>query len=337
MDRFKLVVFGSDWDVYQVAFRNLIDNARIHYIPTFRPKGLLGVLQRIQFNPKLNNIVSMPFKELWNSYYINKVDKGQSLCFLILENWLRLEYGTKLLPYLRSHYPDAKIVCFTQDLIETIIDQYRNTPIDVDYVKSYVDLFVSYDRADAKKYGIEYHPTVYSQVKLTRGADRERCDLFFLGRDKGRLPMLVSICDEARRRNLTCKFILLEVPRARQIMCEGITYVDKPISYQDNLKYCLESKCVVELLQHQADSPTFRTWETIALNRRLLTNNSSLKKTNVYDERYISVFHDVNDIDWNFVTSGNPFSATGNPYQETIMPERLVEYIEQKLNIEIER
>lgn len=337
MDKFKLVVFGSDWDVYQVAFRNLIDNPHIYYIPTFRPKGLRGFLQRIQFNPRLNSILSMPFKDFWNSYYIKEIDKTRPLCFLILENWLRFETDIKLFPYLRNHFPDSKIVCFTQDLIETIIDFYSNVPIDVDYIKFYSDLFVSYDPADAKRYDIAFHPTVYSQINLDCRGGKIRYDLFFLGRDKGRLDKLVAICEEARRRHLICKFILFDVPNERRIESEGITYVDNQLSYWDNLQYCLESRCIVEILQNRAFSPTFRTWEAIAMNRRLLTNNVSLKDSNVYDERYISFFHDVTDINWSFVKSENPFSATGNPYQETIKPERLVEYIEQKLNIQIDK
>jgi hypothetical protein len=337
MDKFKLVVFGSDWDVYQVAFRDLIDNPHIYYIPTFRPKGLRGFLQRIQFNPRLNSIFPMPFKDFWNSYYINEVDKTHPLCFLILENWLRLETGIRLLPYIKHRYPTSVIVCFAQDLLETIVDQYSNAPIDVEYIKNYTDLFISYDPADASKYNIAFHPTVYSPVNLNCGVRKIRYDLFFLGRDKGRLDKLVAICEEARRRNLICKFILLDVPNERRIESEGITYIDKELSYNESLQCCLESRCIVEILQDKAFSPTFRVWEAIAMNRRLLTNNVSLKDTNVYDERYISFFHDVTDINWSFVKSENAFSATGNPYQETIKPERLVEYIEQELNIQIDK
>lgn len=337
MDKYKLVVFGSDWDVYQVAFRDLIDNPHIYYIPTFRPKGLRGFLQRIQYNPKLNNIVSLPFKSLWNSYYLNKVDGEQPTCFLLLENWLRLETGIRLLPYLRHNYPTSMIVCFAQDLLETIVDQYSNAPIDVEYIKNYTDMFISYDPADARKYNIAFHPTVYSPVNLNFRGENICNDLFFLGRDKGRQDLLVTICKEARRRNLVCKFVLMGVSKERRIECEGITYVDKPLPYNESLQCCLESRCIVEILQDKAFSPTFRVWESIAMNRLLLTNNVSLKGSRFYDERYISVFHDLSDLDWKFVERVNPFSLTGNPYQELIKPERLLEYIEQKLNIEIER
>lgn len=336
MDKYRLVIFGNDWDVYQVAYREMIDNPGIIYIPTFRPKGFLGQLQRVQFNPKMNSILPIPGKPLWNSYYLRDI-KEHRLCFFIQENWLKMECGIRLLPYLKKRYPMAKIVCFVQDLIATIKDLYSHRPIDIDYIKSYADLVVSYDQNDACRYDIEYHPTIYSPIGGERGRQPELYDLFFLGRDKERLPMLVSICNEARQRGLVCKFLLIEVPKARQLVCDGITYLSQPLSYNENLHFCSESRCVIELLQPDAVSPTFRTWEAISLNKKLLTNGAFITKSEVYDARYVSVFHDDTDIDWNFIESGPPFPDGSNPYQELIRPESLIRFIEDKLNIQIKR
>ena len=336
MDKYRLVIFGNDWDVYQVAYREMIDDPNFVYIPSFRPKGLLGQLQRMQFNPKLNSLLSIPGKSLWNPYYLHGV-KEQQLCFFLQESWLKMEYGIRLLPYLREHYPQAKIVCFVQDLIATIKDHYSHRPIDIGYIKQYADLIVSYDQNDAGKYGIDYHPTIYSPIERASSEPAERYDLFFLGRDKGRLPLLINICNEARQRGLVCKFLLIEVPKARQAVCEGITYLSQPLTYKENLCFCSESRCIIELLQPDAVSPTFRTWEAISLNKKLLTNGAFITKSEVYDTRYISVFHDETDVDWIFIERDNPFPDGKNPYQELIRPESLIRFIENKLSIQIQR
>ena len=59
MDKYKLVIFGDTWDVYQTAYQELIENPKVVYIPTFRPRGFKGLLQRIQFNPKLNAVIKI--------------------------------------------------------------------------------------------------------------------------------------------------------------------------------------------------------------------------------------------------------------------------------------
>ena len=101
MNNYQLIVFGDDWDVYLTAYKDLIDDPKISYIPSFRPSGLIGQLQRIQFNPGLNNIITIPFKEKWNPFYLRHIKKEQP-CFLILDKWLRMECGIRLLPYLKK-------------------------------------------------------------------------------------------------------------------------------------------------------------------------------------------------------------------------------------------
>ncbi len=335
MDKYKLIVFGDDWDVYQVAYRDWIENPKIVYISTFRPQGVLGVLQRVHFNPKLNHVINLPGKKCWNGSYLRGV-AGDKMCFLITEHWMRMEGGIELLPYLRQNYPEARIVCFAQDLMATIRDHYLCKPVDVGYLKKYSDLVISYDKEDAQRYDIMYHPTVFSSIRMEKRMSGNRYDLFFLGRDKGRLKHLVNICKAAKERELRCHFIMLEVPLEERVVCDGIVYSDVPITYMDNLRYCAESRCVVEMLQNNASSPTYRTWESIALNKKLMTNNVSIKDSEIYDERYISVFHDENDFDWDFVKKIESFLGE-NPYQEQIRPEALVKFVEGKLNIEIDR
>ena len=335
MDKYKLVVFGDEWDVYKVAYRDWIENPKIVYIPTFRPQGFLGTLQRLHLNPKLNAVVNLPWKWMWNKCILRDVGKGR-MCFLILDKWLRMEGGIALLPYLREHYPDAMIVCYAQDLLEKIEDLYWKRAVDVDYVKRYADLFVSYDKDDAARYGILYYPTVYSPICMDGVKGNYRYDLFFLGRDKGRLGKLVDICMAAKDRGLKCRFVMLGVPLKDRIECEGMEYEDCAVPYMENLRCCAESRCVVELLQTLASSPTYRTWEAISLNRKLLTNQTVIKKEEVYDERYVSVFHDVDDIDWDFVKRPVPF-ADANPFQEQIRPEALIRFLERELKIEIGR
>lgn len=338
MEKYKLVIFGSDWDVYQVAYDELISNPKVLYIETFRPSGVLGLMQRIQFNPRLNRLLNMPFKSCWNNYYIRQIGKGR-VCFLILENWLRMECGIRLLPFLKNKFPEAKIVCFTQDLIATIKDHYSRHSIDVNYIKRYADLFISYDTSDAEKYSIDYHPTVFSPVsaKVLNSETVAGCDLYFLGRDKGRLDLLVKICREATKRGLKCRFLLIDVQQEKQIDCEGIEYVTGTVSYLDNLRNCAASRCIVELLQADAQSPTFRVWEAIALKRKLLTNNAAIVSADVYDKRYISVFTNAADLDWNFVSADALPADVRNQLIDKIRPDSLLNFIEDKLNIQINR
>lgn len=331
-----LVVFGSDWDVYQYAFRDFIDNPAIDYIPTFRPKGWKGMIQRVHFNPKLNRILPLPFKKAWTPDYLPAIPEGATPCFLILENWLRMESVTHLLPYLRSLYKDATIVCFMQDLLPSIKDLYTGEIISVDYLNEYCNLVVTYDEKEACEQGIAYFPTVFSPLELYSSEGEPTADLYFLGRDKGRLPMLAQICSEAAKRGLRCAFYLLEVPEEQRIEQEGLFYISKPMPYRENLKHVANSKCVVELLQPEARSATFRLWEAIMLNRKLLTVNPQIKELAFYSPEYVATFTNASDVPWDFLSSESAYKMD-NPYKEAIRPAALLHFIEEKTGIRIEQ
>lgn len=335
MKKYKLVVFGDPWDVYQVAHRDWIDDPNVTYISTFRPGGLLGQLQRLQFNPKINSIFKIPWKSCWNRYCLREI-RGEKLCFLVTGYWLRHESGIQLLPYLRRHYPESLIVCYFQDLINTNIDIYSHKIIDLNHIKKYSNLLISYDRNDANKHHTLYHPTVFSPIAINPIDTDDLYDLYFLGYDKGRLPLLIDICHEAKKRNLRCKFMMIRVPKEKRIPCEDIEYIDESISYYENLRYSASSRCILEILQQTATSATFRTWETIMLSRKLITNNMSITESDIYDAKYISVFHNLTDFDWSFVASNNNFPGK-NPFQDAIRPKALVHFIEEQLQINIEQ
>lgn len=336
-NRYNLVVMGYDWDVYKYAFHDFAINKKITYIEKFPTTGITESVRRLCYNPRLNKNLPIPLKSIWTRSFQNSI-KGTLNCFLIMENWMRLESATHLLPYLRSHYPDSKIVFFAQDLVDRVRDLYTDKPIDVDYVKKYTDLFITYDRIDAEKYDLKYHQTVFSPITVETDEDVPYTDLFFLGRDKGRLGLLVDMCRQFTKQGLKCCFFLLDVPAERQIQCQGIHYINHPMPYKKNLQYVSRAKCIVELLQPNARSATFRMWEAIVFNKKLLTNNPEAATSPFYHPAYVSVFKNWEDIDFTFVQQGerSPFGLE-NPFKNAIRPDTILTFIEQQLNIQIDR
>lgn len=333
---YRLIVFGSDWDVYLTAYRDLVHNERVCYIPTFRPSGMLGLLQRLHFNPALNHILPLPGKSCWNPLILRqaRIRQDENLCFLVLETWLRMEQGIHLLPYLKQHYPQAKIVIFTQDLIPTIIDHYTQAPMDVDYIKQYADLWISYDRTDAENHGISYFHTVFSPVQLPEDDSVPESDLFFLGADKGRLPLLVQIAQQAIAHGLRPRFILTGVPVEQRVAQEGIEYLSGEMAYAQNLQLVRRAHCVLEVLQPTASSPTFRTWEALSLGRKLLTNHLAIQASEFFRPEQIQTFSSVENIPWDFLRAELPAATSAC---EAIRPERLLAYIDQQLSIHLLR
>ena len=336
----KLVVLGSDWDVYTHAFSDFIASEAIYYIPTFRPSGgISGAIQRLHLNPKLNSYLSLPCKGIWGWRIVNKIRKEAKeapVCILILENWLRMESALQMLPKLRKSFPSAKIVCFAQDLVTRIDDMYTLQHTDTEYAKRYCDLFITFDTNDAKRYDIEYFPTVFSYPRNISNAPNGKYDMYFLGRNKGRAALLAELSKRAKEHNLTTNFLIVEDETDTSAPTDGLRYTSKGITYEENLRNVAGCNCIVELLQKSAASPTFRLWETICFNKKLLTNNLSIKESPFYDSRYVSTFSSMEDIDWEFIKNiAEPAFPDKNPFCEQIKPASLIRFIETSLDIRI--
>ena len=71
--------------------------------------------------------------------------------------------------------------------------------------------------------------------------------------------------------------------------------------YKEALQYSYNSDLVVEIVRDGQAGISLRTCEAIFFNKKLLTNNSCIKKMPFYDSRFMSIFHNGDDIDLDFV------------------------------------
>jgi hypothetical protein len=63
----------------------------------------------------------------------------------------------------------------------------------------------------------------------------------------------------------------------------------------------MKTNCILEVVQNNQAAVTLRTLEAIYYGKKLLTNNKNIKKYSFYNPKYIQVFSDVNEIDFDFV------------------------------------
>lgn len=330
---YKLLILGHSWELYKIAYNDIISK-NVIYIDGFFPKNIfLKILYKVHLTPKLNRFVKLPFKIYWNNLFFRGIKKDERFVVLVFQYWLSVDGTIKTLDYLRR-YKNCKIIGFFQDITSSFKDLYTGQPININYYKDKFDLIISYDKKEAQKYGFLYHPTVFSHKDISRN-NKPFCDVFFIGKYKGRLSLLIDIYRKLTASGLNCHFIVLNVPKEKQLIPDCIHYTSQSIAYEEVLEYVSNAKCLLEILQPGAVGYTYRTWEAISYNKRLLTNNLSLKNSHFYDEKYISIFSEANDIDLGFFKSLNipPFNI--NPYTNEISPINLIRFIEKKMGINI--
>lgn len=305
---------GDRMGYYSICLRDLehVDNVRI-YTSIFEN---LNVFNRWLYL-FLRRIVK---GERWNNYWNNKVDfsKGwktnKPLCFVFI-SYLSIDY----LRWLRKNYPTAIFVMFIRDLVATRPDVIKNIQD-----CGVIDKWISYDQGDADKYGFYFYPEIESKLNLPVPTVCDY-DVFFAGVAKKRLSQIIETYDKLVDFGLKCKFFIKVNKGDKIIDRDGIQYSCEFMKYEDILKENLRSKCILEINQEGAVGNTARFLEAVMYNKRLITNNLSLKESKFYNPNYICLFSQTDDIKEDFF---NFDGIVDYHYDNEFSPLGLISYIE---------
>lgn len=219
-------------------------------------------------------------------YFTSKIQDQDNLCFVFVSDVWDMDY----MRYLKKKYPNCKIVMALRDLVKTkwFYKQLKEAKL--------VDCWMSYDEGDCKEYNMHYFSEFESKIHISKNSEVEISDVFFTGRAKNRLPKILEVYDRLTLLGLKCLFIILDAPESQQAKREGIVYTSQMMSYRKMLEYSINSKCLLDINQAGATGYTSRFLEAVIYNKLLLTNNSNIKNHPLYDERYIKIFNNVEEI-----------------------------------------
>lgn len=265
---------------------------RVHRY-AFESGKLLETLYHYHTAYSINEKINLPFKSIWFKRMLNQsFDNDLPICFIYLGgNMVRYDCG--FVEYVKKVDPRNKVVMIHWDLIS------KKIKYDYNLIRNRVDLAITYDEAEARKYNIEYfEENVYSKI-IPQGNDEDiQWDVYFLGAAKDRLDKIMAVYHKLNDAGLKCKFLLSNVATEDQVVCDGIEYISG-ISYEENLEYVNKSKCILELIQGGSTNATRRAYEAIAYQRRLLTDCPSCKSED-YNSDQFQFFDNVEDIDIDF-------------------------------------
>lgn len=280
-------------------------------------------LVNICYSKTVNRIVKHPFKNLvFPLLYPCKFDNNKTRCYLFFGNGLEL-INTFYADYLRKQHRGVKIVLFLQDLIKT----YKN--FDLNFLRKQTDLIISYDKQDADKYGLLYHPTPMSYVKVDEDDSIKESDFYFCGYAKTRYPVIHSLYCKLVDEGYNCDFNVFRLPE-NVAKVEGINYIKDMMNYEQNLQHVQKTKCIVEIMQDGAVGYTPRLWESIIYDKHLLTNNRLVLDSHFFNERYHHMWDKIDSIlDTKWVTEPVTFSSE---IKHQLSPTELLSYIDALLS-----
>lgn len=306
--KYNYVILSTDWDVYRLLYSDVIGLDNVCYVPgpQATKRGLRKILYRLHFNKKINHIIPLPFKGLWNhSYFTCPFNDKKPICFILFRDWVSLDRYTGYINWLRRKYPGSKFVWFLHDMIANHNDFYTGKVLDIDHYKQELDFVITCNPSEAITNGLYYHKVPVS--KLFREESDSICDVLFIGKDKGRLDRLLRIYKVLTRKGARCRFFISEASvRTIDSDMKEVVLLDSPMSYKQCQEWVSESNCLLELRYDSHAGETLRTSEALIYGKKLITDNSSLAESNDFDANSIRILasdDDAEQIDLPFLTN----------------------------------
>ncbi|WP_026835443.1 hypothetical protein [Eubacterium xylanophilum] len=328
--KYNYVVFGSDDPYYVLGYDELNHRNDSQYLDTLfcqrKLKKTMRVLRKIHMTPRIKKYIELPWKYIWNKrLYSNCFDNGKPICFLFFsagEFTDHIPYG--FVEYLKKEYPDSKYAVFYQDLVGS-----NKRTVSFDMFREKMDLLISFDYHDCKKYKMLYHPLVYSDIAGKIKELDEKSDIYFCGAEKNRLTEILEAYEFFNELGLKCDFnIITTNEELLKEQMSGIHYCRK-FSYFENLRHIKSCNTMLEIMQKGGTGFTIRALECIAFNKKLITNNSYIKEAHFYNTNNIILYDQNKKAE--FYIEFIKHKASSYEYMETVLPYELLQFIDDNL------
>lgn len=284
----KIYILHSGLDIVEYAISNSKYKERIISV---NPK-VNSVLFKIK--RRLYKMFNLKFENYWFKYIFKnlKIDNDKDNVIILFDHPMWINN----LEYIRTKYDKIKIVFW-----------YWNTVIDekeLQFIKSRCDSIFTFDKKDAEKYDLKYSPQFYCfENQNNQIIENKNCktDLYFVGLNKNRLPLLEKIYLECENKNIKTKFYVM-----RDNIYQESKYFKlhkKAISYEEVIKDIKNSKCILDITKEGQTGLTLRVLEALFLRKKLITNNKDLVNYDFYNKNNIFILNENSKIDVEFINS----------------------------------
>lgn len=242
------------------------------------------------------NIVLRVCRELWKklklpkiSIWYNKETKNIEQKIIIVKDPI---ITTDFIRFLREHNPDRYIIFD--------YDNRVSRSLDPESIRTYVDEIWSYDEDDCEKYNLRIKGHSYLDVYQTKPNQIRKYDVFYVGRDKGRLNQIHEMERKLQEHGLKTFFYICADR-------EYLTWTSKEykhfLPYEGYLDLLKDSKAILNIVPEGQTSITQREMEAVFDGVKCITNNKGILDFPLYDPSRYFILDNNYDLLLDFLES----------------------------------
>lgn len=254
---------------YSTAFNNMGISC---YDPYVKNNNFMELVCHIMMH------FSLPFYKKFYGDWVNYVKDAD---VVIIFDWI---YSHKIIEDIKRINPNCKVIFW---IWNKIIPRIQNKMLN-----KYHSVYWTFDPSDAQKYELNLNTQFYAISKndlnnLKAKRKEIENDVFFCGKDKGRVEKVINIKNELDKAKLRFNCNLIKDETSKDI--NKFEYSSKELKYNDIIEEINKSKCILDLTQKDQSGLTIRSLEALFYCKLLITDNRSIKKAKFYNKDKIYI------------------------------------------------
>lgn len=206
---------------------------------------------------------------------------------------------------------------YTTKSIAFFNDSIARYPKTANILKCFDEVY-SFEKEDCKKYNLKFKTNfIYNYTDNVPFKSTFKYQLFNISSRDKRTNSILKIAQTLKSENIKYKIIIFDGKNRIQAN-ESITLIRSPLSLDDVNKYIDNSQILLDIQRKNQAGLTFRIFESLGLEKKLITSNADVKSYGFYNPNNILVIDIDNPI--------FPNSFFETPYQR-IPKEILKKYL----------
>lgn len=156
----------------------------------------------------------------------------------------------------------------------------------------YFDEVFSFEKEDCEKYHLKFATNwIYNSepIKNENPIDQK---VFNIISEDNRLSVLSKIASDLESKKISHKILIYNKKIKKRI--STLEYITKPIPLSEINKHINRSQVLLDINRKNQNGLTFRVFESLGLNKKLITTNSDIKNYDFYNPNNILIIDEKN-------------------------------------------
>ncbi len=257
------------------------------------------------------------------------------------KNLKHIYYGEKIIELLKNQERQDLILTIKGDFIDnkSIIEFKNHAKKSIAFfndaisrytnIKNVLTLFdevYSFEKKDCEKYNLKFKTNfIYQQNKKNK--EKYKYQLFNISSKDKRTKIILKIASALQKIDIKYKIIIFD-NKKKLSKSSGVKIIEKPIPLENVNQFIDESKALLDIHRVKQDGLSFRVFESLGREKKLISTNRDLKNYDFYNQENILIIEGEN-----FEIPKYFFDSKYIPIPEMILNKYLIEnWVETFLN-----